>query len=116
MEVVKIINKVLLCLGFIIIDYITGIIKSIKNKNLNSTIMRNGLFRKSAEILLLLLSFLLDYCITLFSLDFPYIFNYVMVYILIMEATSSYENICSININLKNNNLSKIFEKINKEV
>lgn len=108
-------NKVLLCLIFIVFDFVTGIIKSIKNKNLNSSLMRTGLFRKSAEIFILLFGFLLDKFVDLYSLDLPPIFSFITIYVIMMEVCSIYENLCQLNSNLKNKKFSSFLDKLKKE-
>ena len=107
--------KIIIVLSFITLDFLTGIIKALKQKKLNSSEMRSGLFRKSAEVLILLFTYLFDIVIVKFSLDLPYIFNYIMIYLIIMESCSIYENICFINPLLKNKKLSSFLDKIKKE-
>lgn len=82
----------------ILLDVITGIIKAGYEKNIQSTILRKGLYHKISEVLAILLTSLIQYGSQYinFPIHFP-VTLCVMGYIGLMEITSILENICKIN-------------------
>lgn len=70
-------------------DVITGWIQASINGTWNSTKMRKGLFRKSGEIMVLLLAYVVHMAIAL-PVDVPAFFS---IYIIIMEVLSVAENL-----------------------
>lgn len=93
---------VLIVIGFIIFDVITGILKSINKGNLNSTELRKGLIHKTSEILAVAGSALLEYvCAYIeFGVELPLI-GAVSVYICLMELISIIENLSEVSPLLK---------------
>lgn len=101
-----------MAIGF---DIITGLICAIYNGNVNSTKLRQGLFRKLTEILTVIGASLLEYGLEYIGLtiDIPLTMATIS-YIGLMEIVSTIENICGVNPFLKD--LFKPFlEKIRKE-
>lgn len=96
-------------LGFIVLDYITGVVNAVKSKELDSTIMREGLYHKFAEIMIIGIVIALNYSSMFFDLgiDVPLIEG-ACVYIIIMELASVLENLCKINPELADNPLFAI--------
>lgn len=88
--------------GFILFDILTGVLKGIHSKSIDSTILREGLFHKLAEVLALvgsgLLTLVCDYIQLGFSMP---LLQPVSVYICVMELISILENIGEINPDLK---------------
>ena len=70
-------------------DIITGWIQASVNGTWDSTKMRKGLFRKSGEIMVLLLAYVVHMAIAL-PVDVPAFFS---IYIIIMEVLSVAENL-----------------------
>ena len=70
-------------------DIITGWIQASVNGTWDSTKMRKGLFRKSGELLVVLLAYIISVAITL-PFNVPAFFS---IYIIIMEAISVAENL-----------------------
>lgn len=70
-------------------DVITGWIQASVNGTWDSTKMRKGLFRKSGEIMVLLLAYVVHMAIAL-PVDVPAFFS---IYIIIMEILSVAENL-----------------------
>lgn len=70
-------------------DVITGWIQASVNGTWDSTKMRKGLFRKSGEIMVLLLAYVVHMAIAL-PVDVPAFFS---IYIIIMEVLSVAENL-----------------------
>ena len=88
------------CLVLILFDVITGVTAAAKNKELCSTSMREGLYNKVGEVLLLVLAAVCT-CLMevepISSLGIPAdIMGAVGVYIAGMELLSIVENICKI--------------------
>lgn len=84
--------------GFIVFDIVTGFTKALYNKEVDSTMLRRGLFHKLSEVLALLGAFLLGYVAEYIELgiELP-LLNVVSVYICTMELVSIVENICEVN-------------------
>lgn len=110
-------GKAILVAGlFILLDMVTGLVKAFKQKRFDSSIMREGLFNKSATIIIVGLSVLLDYGQTVLELGshLP-ITIAVCTYISLMECGSIYENVCRINKSLATPKLRQFFNKLNDE-
>lgn len=99
-------NAIIVVLGFILLDIITGIMKAIYNGTFNSTTMREGGWHKAAEILALFVACFAEYSQAIFDygLSIPFV-NVVCVYLSAMELISILENVCEMNPQL-----SKLFE------
>lgn len=80
---------VLLPLILILIDFISGFINAWKNGNIDSSVMREGLGHKFAEIIYIVIGLLLD---LFFGLHIVYLG--FITYISLMEVVSIFEN-CS---------------------
>lgn len=87
-------NALLYLIIVIVGDYITGILKAIKNKKLNSEIGRKGIIKKVGFFVLVGLSFLIDNIINTKGL----IRNIVIYYIIANEGLSILENLGSLGI------------------
>lgn len=84
-------------------DFLTGFIKAVYNKKLDSTILRKGLFHKLAELLALIGCGGIDYGIKFVALPFDLpILPSVAIYISVMEIISCFENLCEVNPALNN--------------
>ncbi len=90
--------SVLIVAGAIILDIITGLIKALKNKNLNSTKIREGLYNKVSEILALIFAYGIEYVTNYIKIgtDIPTV-GFVSTYIIITEIISIVENLCETN-------------------
>lgn len=88
----------IIVLGFIVFDVVTGLIKAGYNGNYNSAIMRQGGFHKSMEVMAMAVAYFVEYAIVYINIgvDVPAV-PAVTVYICIMELISILENICSVN-------------------
>ena len=97
-------------LVFIVLDVITGIIKAVMTKELDSTIMRDGLFHKSAFLLAIAFAYACEYGMTYLDLGFSmHIVGAVCIYICLTETVSILENIGSINPELANSKFMNLF-------
>lgn len=99
----------LVCI-FIVLDYVSGVVKGIVEKNLQSGVMWIGLFKKMGYFIALALAFLLESAaqLTQIPYDVP-LFNAACVFIIVTETTSILENIGVINPELKTNKFLQIF-------
>ena len=88
----------IIVLGFIAFDVVTGLIKAGYNGNYNSAIMRQGGFHKSMEVMAMAVAYFVEYAIVYINIgvDVPAV-PAVTVYICIMELISILENICAVN-------------------
>lgn len=83
---------------FIVFDIITGFIKALYKKNVNSTGLRKGLYHKSSEILTIVGAYFLEYAIEYvdIGLQVP-VLVCVSTYLCIMELISIIENLAEVN-------------------
>ena len=97
---------------FIVLDFVTGIIKAFHNGNFNSSVMREGLFHKLGEILALALVGVAQYAMPYFniSVSLP-LLTMFSGYCVLMEIGSVIENIGEINPELTKP-LNHLFEKL----
>lgn len=88
----------IIVLGFIVFDVVTGLIKAGYNGNYNSAIMRQGGFHKSMEVMAMAVAYFIEHVIVYINIgvDVPAV-PAVTVYICIMELISILENICAVN-------------------
>ena len=88
----------IIVLGFIAFDVVTGLIRAGYNGNYNSAIMRRGGFHKSMEVMAMAVAYFVEYAIVYVNIgvDVPAV-PAVTVYICIMELISILENICAVN-------------------
>lgn len=105
----------LFCLGVILLDIVTGIIKAIKNKKFDSSKMRKGGINKICEVLVLILGLLLKEALPHFkiTLNFDVLFV-ICSYIFFMEIVSIIENIGEINDKLIPPKIKETFKKLKK--
>ena len=98
---------------FIVLDFVTGIIKALKQKNFNSSVMREGLFHKTVSIICVLFGALVDYAQTLIDLgvNIP-IALAICTYIILMECASIIENLGQINPQIIPDKLREHFGKL----
>lgn len=107
----------IITLAFIIFDFVSGYIAAIKNENVSSKIMREGLFHKAGLVMLMVLAAVLEY-------GQGYIFESTQIpvivptcgYICVMEITSILENIVKLNPEILPEKITMIFGRFtNKE-
>lgn len=92
----NIIWQIVTPLIFSLADIITGYIQAIINKNVDSQVMREGLLHKMLLLVVLMLSFIMQ-----FAFNLSFISIVVCLYICIMETTSILENLKKAGIELK---------------
>ncbi len=102
-------------LMFILLDMLSGVIKAFKNKNFKSSIMRQGLFHKSAFIVIIGLAMLCDYSQKFIDLGFNVpLTKVVCIYLIICEISSVLENLKAINPELISDRIMKYFNNEGK--
>lgn len=79
-----------------LVDILSGYIKAVINKNIDSTKMRDGILKKCAEILCILLGFVFKFAFNLDSILYG-----ISIYLIVMELVSILENLNDMGINLK---------------
>lgn len=108
--------SIIACICLMLFDVISGFIAAIKNREVSSTKMREGLFHKSSLVMCIVLA----WCIEMFVMHVPDLgFNVplvipVCVLIFAMEVVSILENIIKINPDLENEEIVKLFTNSKK--
>lgn len=91
----KIDISIIILASFMIFDYLTGVIKAIKNKKLNSKIGFEGLLKKICIFIILIVANLLDLLLGNDNL----MFRSIVIYFYISnEGISILENLCEMNV------------------
>lgn len=101
---------VIIALVFNVLDILTGLTSALKNGNIVSSKMRDGLFKKLAFILCYFVAWLIDnYGYTVgFTISIK-ILPVIVLYVCATELVSILENIEKINPNLSISKLKKMF-------
>lgn len=100
------------CMGFIVCDYLAGVIKAIKNKELDSTKMRLGLWHKAGFIGAMVLGYGCQLAVNydLLPSSFNAVFGGVCAYVIITEAISIFENLCALSPELSESPLAALLK------
>lgn len=98
----------LLIISFVMIftDILTGYLKAIKNKKINSSISRDGFIKKIGWVIAIVFGFIVDYI-----LKINLFLKGTSLVCITTEGMSIYENLSEIGVKLP---FSKYFEKIHK--
>lgn len=93
--------EVKLALAFMMIDVFTGVLKAVKNKELNSTKAREGIYKKASFILFIAFGYLADYAMSYVNMgfNFPAAVS-ICTLVIVTEAISVLENLGQINPDL----------------
>lgn len=102
--------------AFILLDFITGIIKAFKEKSYNSSIMREGLYHKTGSGLVMCFGWLVDYAQGFVDLgmEIP-VAGALCTYIVLMEIGSIIENVCVINPEILPEKIKAYFAKLSEK-
>lgn len=93
--------EVKLALAFMVIDVFTGVLKAVKNKELNSTKAREGIYKKASFILFIAFGYLADYAMGYVDMGFSFpAAATICTLIIVTEAISVLENLGQINPDL----------------
>lgn len=91
-------TEVYISLAFMLIDVVTGILKAVKNKELNSTKAREGIYKKASFIIFIAFGFLAEFAMYYIDLGFNFPAGAtVCLLVILTEAISVLENLGSIN-------------------
>lgn len=89
---------------------LTGIIAGVKNKDIQSSKLRDGLFKKVGFIFCYLLAWLIDTQGDSIGLSIGVsLLPIIVLYVVLTEITSIVENICKINTDLVPEKLKDLF-------
>ncbi|MCI9129988.1 MAG: phage holin family protein [Eggerthellaceae bacterium] len=107
---------VLLITGvMIVLDVVFGFAGAIKQKDVQSSKLRDGLWHKAGFVGLIALAYVIQYTAQHAELGFdvPSVMA-VCVYVIVTEIVSVFENLCVLNPNLVDSPLGAIFRKTPK--
>lgn len=101
--------------AFIVLDFLTGLVKAFKEKNFSSTVMRQGLYHKAGSVAVVIFGVLVDYAqgYVDIGISIP-IKDMLCAYIITMEIGSIFENVCTINPEIVPAKIQQYFEKLKK--
>lgn len=101
---------VLIALSFNAFDFVSGLVAALKTKSLESSKMRDGLFKKVGFTFCYLLAFLIDKQGEVIGLIVPVdVLPLIVMYVVGTECVSIIENICKINEDLIPEKLRELF-------
>lgn len=101
------------CLAMMLIDIVTGVAGGIRNKELSSTKMREGVFNKFGIVAVLVAAYACEYftgAVPDLGVSLP-IFVPACAIVFFMELASIIENVGKINPSLNGSRLLELFEK-----
>lgn len=97
---------------FMLLDVVSGFVGALRNQNLNSTKMRNGIFNKSALLIVMFVAWLVEFTmknVPALGFDAPILLP-ICVIIILMELTSITENVAKISPALAGSRLLKFLD------
>lgn len=101
---------IIIALIFNLFDLISGLISAVKNKDLQSAKLRDGLFKKVGFIMCYVLAYIVDYYGTFIGLNLGVsILPIIVLYACTTELVSILENISKINSDLLPEKLMELF-------
>lgn len=103
-------HKILIAIAFNVADIITGLILAVKTKDIQSSKLRDGLFKKTGFLVIYTMAYLLEnYGAEIgFSIGVPVV-GAVVSYSCLTELVSILENVSRINPELLPEKLMKLF-------
>lgn len=105
---------VIACL-FMLLDIITGFIQATMNHELDSQVMKRGLFHKCGFILAIVFGCLCEYTMNYVDIGFTMpLQDAVCIYIITTEVISILENLAKISPELKESKFMEIFKRNEK--
>lgn len=106
---------IIVALVFNAVDLISGIISAVKNKDIQSSKLRDGLFKKVGFMLCYFVAWLVDTQGTVIGFHFGIsILPVIILYVCTTELVSILENICKINSDILPEKIMDLFH-IGKE-
>ena len=107
---------ILIALAFNALDIVTGVIAALRKKDVQSTKLRDGLFKKVGFILCYFVAWLIDTQGALIGFEVSVkILPVIIIYVCTTELVSILENICKINPDILPEKLQQIFHIHNVE-
>ena len=107
-----VINGFGLMTALIVVDYVTGLAKAVKNKSVSSSIMREGLLRKFVYYLVAITALIIDIESGKIDLGFSLpLFIPTIIAISLIEVSSIMENAGEIDPELKTSGIFNLFNK-----
>ena len=99
----------------ILLDVVVGFAGAVRNKDVQSAKLRDGLWHKAGFVGLIALAYIIQYATLYADLGFeiPTVMA-VCVYVIVTEIVSVFENLCVLNPELVNSPLGAIFAKTPK--
>lgn len=99
--------------AFMVLDMITGLVKAFAEKNYTSSVMREGLIHKVAEILCVVMAILVNEAQNYIDLGVTVpIIPAVCGYIILMEIGSNIENLGTVNQGIVPEKIRSYFKKL----
>lgn len=98
--------------GAIVFDLISGLLKAFATKTVSTTVMRQGLYHKSAILLVVLLAIGCEYATAFIDLGFTFggkLVVGVTTIICLMEVMSILENLADINPDIRASKIMSFF-------
>ena len=96
--------------ALIVLDIITGVLKAVETRTMNSSKLRTGLYHKGAFIGVIVLAVIVEWGSGFLQLGFRLpIVTPVCVYVALTEIVSAFENLCEINPELRGSKIAVIF-------
>ena len=96
--------------ALIVLDIITGVLKAVETRTMNSSKLRMGLYHKCAFIGVIVLAVIVEWGSGFLQLGFQLpIVTPVCVYVALTEIVSVFENLCEINPELRGSKIAVIF-------
>lgn len=90
--------EIYISLAFMLIDVLTGVLKAVKNRELNSTKAREGIYKKASFILFIAFGYLAELAMNYVDLGFSFpAGGTVCLLVILTEAISVLENLGNIN-------------------
>lgn len=107
---------VIIALVFNAMDIISGLISAIKNKDVRSSKLRDGLFKKVGFIMCYFMGWLVDTQGMKIGFHFSVeILPIIILYVCTTELVSIIENICKVNTDILPDKLLELFNLSNRE-
>lgn len=106
--------SIIVALVFNGLDLLTGILASIKNKDIKSSKLRDGLFKKVGFMFCYFIGWLVDTQGYRVGFNLPKVLPVILLYACTTELVSIIENICKLNPDILPDKLMSIFN-IKKE-
>ena len=103
--------QIIIAIVFHVVDLVTGLVGAVRNRNVSSSKMRDGLFKKAGFIFCYVVAFLIDTEGPLIGLNLSVaVLPIIVLYAVTTEIVSIIENISKINPDLLPDKLLKLFQ------